>query len=362
MRLGIRATALQHQLGLRGRPSLALSPALVILALLVALAGLSSVHQATAQVGPAASEWVTVLEAKGSDKLVVRNEAGLSYRVQYIGLRGPVRSSTQASDAVAFHAPLVLGQRLLLESDGRDEDGGYGLRHAYLASDLTTPIGARVLAAGWALAVPYPIDHRYRELYLQLQQQAMAQQLNFWGPGLFGPLTAWHAPNGAPGYVPADPDLSGALDLLYSVPTGQEILGRLLRTSPPLLFRELSDGLGGFAQPLGHYAVLSRRVGRANQRSLAAAIAHEATHTIDFATGELQLTDYGCFELEQRSHGIQAQVWAEFYGPDGKPDPRDAWDRATNDILRFARRGDLENYVRRSAGYEAQCARERIGG
>jgi hypothetical protein len=302
-----------------------------------------------------------VLDFGGSDKLLVQNETGLTYRVQYVGVRGPVRSSTPWANAAAFHGPLVLDQRVWLEADGRDEDGGYVLRHAYLESDPTRPLGARVLAAGWGLAVPYPIDHRHREEYLQLQERAMAERVSLWAPALLGPLDSWHPFDGAePGYVPADPDLFGALDLLYSVPTGREILTRLLRTSPPLIFRELPDGLGGFAQPLGHYAVLSRRVGRADPRSLAAAIAHEATHTIDFATGELQLTDYGCFELEQRSHGIQAQVWAEFYGPDGKPDPRDAWDRATNDILRFARRGDLENYVRRSAGYEAQCARERI--
>ena len=191
----------------------------------------------------------------------------------------------------------------------------------------------------------------------------MAQQLNFWAPGVFGPAAPWRPADGATtGYVPADPDLFGALDLLDSVPTGHEILTRLVRTAPPLLLRELPDGLGGFAQPLGHYAVLSRRVGRTDPRSLATAIAHEATHTIDFATGELQLTDYGCFELEQRSHSIQAQVWTEFFGPNGKPDPRDTWDRATNDVLRFARSDDMENYARRSPGYEAQCARERIGG
>ena len=46
-----------------------------------------------AQSGPAASELAMVPAFGGSDKLQVQNDAGLIYRVQYIGVRGPVRSS-----------------------------------------------------------------------------------------------------------------------------------------------------------------------------------------------------------------------------------------------------------------------------
>jgi hypothetical protein len=33
-----------------------------------------------------------------------------------------------------------------------------------------------------------------------------------------------------------------------------------------------------------------------------------------------------------------------------------------NEVLRFAQRGDIANYVRRSPGYELQCAAERLKG
>jgi endonuclease YncB( thermonuclease family) len=298
----------------------------------------------------------------GSDRLQVQNDAGTTYRVQYIGVRGPVRSSVLHADASAFHGSLVIGQRVLLESDGKDEDGGYKLRHAYLDGN-PVPIGAMVVSAGWATAVPYPVEHRHRALYLQLEEQAMAQGIALWQPGVFGPVAPWRpAGSEEAGYVPADPELHRFLDLLYSVPTGQSILNRLVRLAPVVQYRDLREGAGGYASPLGFEIVMSRKVGVADPRSMAAAIAHEGTHAIDFVAGAMDLANYSCFEMEQRSHGVQAQVWSEFFGPGGKPDPQDDWDRSTNNVLRFYQRSDLQNYVQRSAGYEIQCSRERVAG
>jgi hypothetical protein len=189
----------------------------------------------------------------------------------------------------------------------------------------------------------------------------MAEQRNIWQTSVQGPSAPWRPPGSdEPGYVAADPELHAALELLATVPTGQSILTRLVRMAPAMLLRGLPAGTGGYADPLGYYIVMSRRVGTADPRAMAAAIAHEATHVIDFTAGAMELAQFSCFELEQRSHGVQAQVWSEFFGPNGKVPPQDEWDRISNDILRFAQRGDMENYVRRSAGYEAQCARERL--
>lgn len=307
---------------------------------------------------PGAPELATVLAFGGSDKLLVRNEAGLSYRVQVIGVRGPVRSSLQHGEASAFIGPLVAGQRVLLEPDGKDQEEGYALRHVYLESN-PMPLGGMAVAAGLATAVPYPVEHRHRELYLQLQQQTMAGQIALWQPGLLGPAAPWRPPDGEAGYIAADPELHRFFDLLASVPTGRSVLARLVRTTPTMLYRELPAGLGGYADARGYQVVMSRGLGSGDPRSMAAAIAHEGTHVIDYAAGALDLATFSCFELEQRAHAIQAQVWAELVGPAGKPNPQDNWDRASNDVLGFAQRNDLENYVRRSAGYEAQCARER---
>ena len=331
------------------------------LAVLAIFAMWMPVNAAGAQVGPAANESATVLFVIGSDRLVVRNDAGQEYRVQYVGLRGPVRSGAFHGGAAVFHAGLVLGKRVALASDGKDEDGGYRLRHAYLEGS-PTPIGAAVVAEGWATAVPYPLEHRHRMLYLQLAEQAMAAQANLWQPGVLGPVVPWRPAGAESGYVAADPALHGALDLLYTVPTGQSVLNRLVRTAPTILLRDLPPGAGGFADPIGYRITMSQAVGVADPRSMAAAIAHEGTHALDFVAEAMELAAFNCFELEQRSHGIQAQVWSEFFGPGGKSAPQDEWDRATNEVLRFAQRGDIANYVRRSPGYEVQCAAERLQG
>lgn len=332
-------------------------------AIIPLLAGWAMLAQAVVP-PPASAQSVlaTVTAVDGSDRLLVTDETGRAFLVQYIGVRGPVRSSVLQQDASASHAAIALGRRVVLESDGKDEAGGLKLRHAFLEGQ-TTPLSVAMLAEGWAVAAPYPVEHRHRASQLQAQEQAMAAQANLWQAGLRGPVAPWRPSGSAESaYIAADPALHAALDLLYTVPTGQELLNRLTRMAPTILLRELGPGAGGFADPFGYYIVMSSGVGVADPRSMAAGIAHEATHAIDFATAAMDLTSFSCFEMEQRSHGFQAKVWSEYFGPSGKPDPQDSWDRATNDILRFAQRGDIENYVRRSAGYEIQCARERTPG
>jgi endonuclease YncB( thermonuclease family) len=304
----------------------------------------------------------TVVAVDGSDRLFVQDDAGATLPVQYVGVRGPVRSSLLHAGASAFHAALALGKRVELEPDGKAEEGGWQLRHAYLEGSAL-PISVAVVAEGWANPVPYPLEHRHRAGQLAAREPAMAEERNLWQPGVQGPAAAWRAPDQPEaGYLAAHPELHPAFDLLYSVPTGRSILNRLVRMSPALMLRDLPPLSGGYADPLGYYIVMSSRIGQADQRSMAAAVAHEATHAIDFTAGAMDLARFNCFELEQRSHRVQAEVWSEFFGPGGKSPPQDDWDRITNDILRFAQRGDLENYVRRSPGYEQQCARERQSG
>jgi endonuclease YncB( thermonuclease family) len=304
----------------------------------------------------------TVVDFGGSDKLLVQNDTGLMYKVQYIGVRGPVRSSIRNGGAAAFHGQLVVGQRVSLESDGKDEEQGYKLRHAYLEGN-PVPLGGMVIGAGWATAVPYPLDHRHRGLYLQVQEQAMAQQVNLWQPGIFGPAAPWRpAGSAADGYVAADPRLHASLELLYTVPTGQSVLDRLLRMGIIIVLRGDIPGAAGTTEPLGNHIELNDALLRFDPHVLAVIIGHEGTHAIDHTAGAMDLVNFSCFEMEQRAYGIEANTWAEYYGPAGKPDPKDDGERSENYILGFHQRGDLENFVRRSPAYERQCAGERVPG
>jgi hypothetical protein len=246
-----------------------------------------------------------------------------------------------------------------LEPDGRASQDGYLLRHAYLIGD-TEPIAAKIVRSGWATVVPYPLEHRHRTSYLQLQQQAMAAGLNLWQKDLLGAAIPWQPPGSiGPGYEAADPDLAPVLNTLYQVPTGRRILDRLTEASPVLLFRYLDPGVGGSADPLGNVLSVTRFAANADPANLATLIAHEAIHTIDFTTADQGLTSYTCFEIEQRSHGFQAQVWAELVGANGKREPTSMYDRWHNEVLDSAQRNDLANFVHHSIGYQTQCARDR---
>jgi hypothetical protein len=297
-----------------------------------------------------------VLSFSGSDKLEVQNDAGATYRVQYIGLRGPVRSSLVHAEAAALHGPLVIGQRVLLEPDGADQVEGYQQRHAYLEGE-SVPLGARIVAAGWARATPYPAEHRHRQLYWQLQEEAFSQQRGLWRPNLLGPAQVWRpAGSSEPGYIAADPRLHPHFELLDTVPTGHRIVQRLLELGPSFALRELPGRAGALTEPISFTTTVNARLLDSDPRGIAALVGHEGAHLIDFAANATGLTSFGCFELEVRAHTVEAQVWSEFYGPAGKPTAESALDQTNNDLLRFAARGDIANYVRLSPSYQTQCA------
>jgi endonuclease YncB( thermonuclease family) len=329
----------------------------MLLVTLVLLTLLTPVWLEPTGAAGAPPERATVVATIGSDRLVVQDDSGRTFRVQYVGVRGPVRSSVWSQRAADAHEPLTLGRRVRLEVDGRDRDEGYLLRHVYL-DDQPLPIATTMLAYGLAVTAPYPLEHRHRALYLRLQRQAMADGVSLWRSGVLGPATAWRPPD-APGagFLAAHPELHPFLDVLYTSPSGRRILDRLVLTSPTLQFRFM-DGIAS-SDPLANLAVLSSSGVWADPRAVAAVIAHEGVHLVDFVADDLGLVDFDCYAQELHAHGFMVQVWAELVGPDGKPEPEHPWEETLNNALRIAQQDDLENYIRRSAGYQAQCARDR---
>jgi hypothetical protein len=305
-----------------------------------------------------ADTWLSVVRVEGSDRLVVRDESGGELRVQHIGLRGPTRSSKLHGEATAVQAKLLGDRKVRLEADGPTRLGGYELRHVYV-DDGPLPLGVALLDSGWAVTTPYQLEQRHRGVFLQAQEQGMAAQRGLRAPGLLGPVVPWRLDPNAPGYLAVDPGLPSVLEVLATVPTGRSILTRLQRTVPTLLVREMDPGIYGFAEPVGYHLELKQELlGLPDRRMLATVVAHEGTHLVDFAVEALGQGSYSCFEIEQRAFGIEAQVWSEFFGPNGKPNPTPD-ESNENEVLRFAQRGDLANLVQRSAAYERECASDR---
>lgn len=304
----------------------------------------------------------TVIAFSGTDKLLVRNDAGQEYRVQYVGVRGPVGGSSWHERASLFHGPLVFGKRVRLESDGKDEQQGYRLRHVFV-EDEAAPIGLAVIRAGWGTAVPFPRLHRFRRAYLEAQLEAMAQGRVLWQPDVFGPAAPWRPPGStAFDYVPADVGLHAPLEALATVPTGQLVLSLLVPAGPPFLYRDLPDGLLGATAGIGYSVTINSKLEREDVRTIACTVGHEAVHAIDFVSDDLSLQSYGCIDWEVRAFGYEARIWAEFWGPSGKPNATSPMDRAENDVLRYAQSQDLQNMVAYRLDYARRCVGDPRGG
>ncbi|MCC7106190.1 MAG: hypothetical protein IT307_13695 [Chloroflexi bacterium] len=304
-------------------------------------------------------EVATVIGFAGADKLIVRSDAGQEYRVQYVGVRGPVGGSRYHEAASLFHGPIVIGKRVRLESDGKDEHQGYRLRHAFV-EDAAVPIGLEIVRSGWGMAVPFPRGHRFRSFFLAAQLEAMAARSVLWAEDVFGPAEPWRpAGSGDASYIPARPELHPAFDALTTIPTGQQVLTLLVPAGPPYVTGDLSRfGAAGATAAIGYSVTVTPRLLAEDVRTMAVVVGHEAVHAVDIVSEDLGLTLHDCISWEERAFGYEARLWAEFFGPNGKTANVTAWDRSENEVLRFAQANDLRNMVAYRLDYLQSCTGE----
>jgi endonuclease YncB( thermonuclease family) len=314
---------------------------------------------ADSSVRAAEPESATVIGFSGADKLRVRSDAGQEYKVQYVGVRGPVGGSRYHEAASLFHGPLVIGKRVRLESDGKDEHQGYRLRHVFV-DDAAVPLGVEIVRSGWGTAVPFPRSHRFRDFFLEAQLEAMAARAVLWAEDVFGPAEPWRlAGSGDTTYIPAHPALHAAFDALATIPTGQQVLALLVPAGPPYVTGDLSRlGAAGATTAIGYSVTITSRLLHEDVRTIAAVVGHEAVHAVDIVSEDLGLASHGCISWEERAFGYEARMWAEFFGPNGKTANVTPWDRSENEVLRFAQAGDLRNMVAYRLDYLQNCTGE----
>lgn len=112
--------------------------------------------------------------------------AGTTYRVRYIGVDTPEtvdpRTDVQCygREASERNHRLVEGKTVLLEKDISEIDK-YGrlLRYVWVDGEM---VNAALVRDGYAMAISYPPDVKYQELFAGLQQQAREAGLGLWGP------------------------------------------------------------------------------------------------------------------------------------------------------------------------------------
>src|SRR5262245_14926843 len=151
-------------------------------------------------------------------------------------------------------------------------------------------------------------------------------------------LVSYAAPGG--GLIQTDHRLIPALDLLATLDAGRELLDDLADGSILVVLGSRAfDELRGFYDADTGAIVIDPALLVADPRALAAMVAHEATHAHDDICGHQDDADprlgpvRGCVLGELRARLAELDVWQQFYGPDGKPQPAHEYEADLNDEL-----------------------------
>jgi micrococcal nuclease len=112
------------------------------------------------------------------------NWEGKLYKVRYIGIDTPEvyadkEDEPYSNEASAKNKEMVNGKMVRLEKDISETDQ-YGrlLRYVYVGNLF---VNAELVKGGYARAVTYPPDVKYRSLFQQLQAEAQAAGRGMWG-------------------------------------------------------------------------------------------------------------------------------------------------------------------------------------
>jgi micrococcal nuclease len=135
-------------------------------------------HPPTATPTPGRTE-ARVTRIVDGDTIEVEISGGI-YRLRYIGIDCPEPGQQGWYEASEANRQLMEGQIVWLERDVSETDQ-YGrlLRYIYLG-DLF--VNAELVRLGYAVALTYPPDVRYADLFAQLEQEARAAERGLWAP------------------------------------------------------------------------------------------------------------------------------------------------------------------------------------
>jgi hypothetical protein len=178
--------------------------------------------------------------------------------------------------------------------------------------------------------------------------------------GLAALVSALLVPNarvGAEDLPAADERVFGALALLDASPATTPLRAVLDTNRVAIHFVPMAPGLYARYSVARHTIEIDDRWMNDDEITLAAVIAHEATHAQDAVNG--YLTSGGasaCIDSEVRAFRTSALFWIDQYGPAGKIDPQNDLDLQLNSVAERQQRDPLglEDLVRLT--YVQQCA------
>jgi hypothetical protein len=158
--------------------------------------------------------------------------------------------------------------------------------------------------------------------------------------------------------VPAyNPQVSAALDLLDGIPSTADLRAVLISNQVEVRFVPMAPGLYARYSVARHVIEIDDRWMDADVVTLAAVLAHEATHAQDAVSGYLASGGTSaCINSEVRAFRTSALFWIAEYGAAGKPEVSSELDNQLNSIAdrQLHDPAGLETLVRQT--YSQQCS------
>jgi hypothetical protein len=171
--------------------------------------------------------------------------------------------------------------------------------------------------------------------------------------GLLVPQTYVGAEN-LPAY---DERVVAALDLLDASPSTNQLRSVLEGNRVDVRFVPMAPNVYARYSVTRHVIEIDERWNDADEVTLAAVLAHEATHARDAVSGYLASGGASaCIDTEVRAFRTAALFWLDQYGRAGKRDPQTDLERQLNAVAnrQFADPLGLDDLVRQT--YVQQCS------
>jgi hypothetical protein len=169
-------------------------------------------------------------------------------------------------------------------------------------------------------------------------------------------LVAVHTSAGAQALPTYDERASAALDLLDASPSTNHLRRVLASNHVSIQFAPMPPGVYARYSLGRHTIEIDSRWQDVDTVTLAAVIAHEATHAQDAVSGNLSSGGgAACIDSEIRAFRASALFWLDEYGANGKPEVANDLDRQMNSIAdrQLHDPDGLEAVVRQT--YSQQC-------
>ena len=154
-----------------------------------------------------------------------------------------------------------------------------------------------------------------------------------------------------------DPILRQAETLIYEArPDFRSLIGNLSGGRYQLLLQDIaSQGAYGATSERYHVILFDTGFTKLDNHDLAGVMGHEAQHAADLTASGGPVTANECYAFELRSFLVGSALWQSFYGPNGKPNPSNAFELRENAILLEFRQNPARFVKNLQAFYASEC-------